>query len=142
MASDSAFRLQVATQERVVFDESVMSVVAPGVEGYFGILRGRAPLIAELGVGVMKITLADGEVQWMALSGGILECSRNEVIVLADVAERSDEIDVERARAAAERARRRLFEQEHRETVDVERARAALARALNRLKAAQGDSES
>ncbi len=141
MDTDNAFRLQVATQERVVFDESVVSVVAPGVEGYFGILRGRAPLIAELGVGVMKITLADGKVQQMALSGGILECSRNEVIVLADVAERSDEIDVERAQAAAERARRRLSKQERREGIDAERARAALARALNRLKAAQDGSE-
>ncbi len=141
MDTDNAFRLQVATQERVVFDERVVSVVAPGVEGYFGILRGRAPLIAELGLGIMKVTLADGQVLRMALTGGILECSHNEVVVLADVAERSDEIDTQRAQAAAERARRRLYEQERQQGIDAERARVALMRALNRLKAAQGKEE-
>ena len=135
-APDKAFRLQIATQEKVVYEDDIVSVVAPGVEGYFGILRHRAPLIAELGLGVMKLTSPSGAVRRVALTGGILECSPKGVLVLADVAERSDEIDVKRAEAAAERARSRLGGGQA-ERVDAERARTALMRALNRLKAAE-----
>jgi F-type H+-transporting ATPase subunit epsilon len=135
--ADKTFRLQIATQERVVYDEDVLSVVAPGAEGYFGILRGRAPIIAELQLGVMKVTTSDGTVKRIALTGGILECSAQGVLVLADVAERSDEIDVGRAEAAASRARRRLDGTDPQANLDAERARAALMRALNRLKAAE-----
>ena len=134
---EKTFRLQMATQEKVVFEEDVVSVVAPGVEGYFGILRGRAPLIAELGLGIMKVTPADGVVKHVAVTGGILDCSENGVLVLADIAERSDEIDVQRAEAAVDRARRRLTEEAAQPEFDAARARAALIRAINRLKAAE-----
>ena len=120
-----------------MFEQDVVSVVAPGVEGYFGILRGRAPLLAELGLGIMKVTPPDGVVRPVAMTGGVLECSESGVLVLADSAERSDDIDIQRAEVAADRARQRLAQAHDPDGLDSDRARAALIRALNRLKAAE-----
>ena len=126
--------LEVATPSRLVVAETVDEVVIPGSQGYFGVLPGHAPLLATLGVG--ELTYRKGTTQMhLALTGGFAEVRNDKVIVLAENAERPDEIDRERAQTAKERAERRLSGREGAD-VDFARAQVALARALIRLQVA------
>lgn len=125
--------LEVATPTRLVVAETVDEVVVPGSEGYFGVLPGHAPLLATLGVG--ELMYRKGTAQYhLALTGGFAEVRNDKVIVLAENAERPDEIDRERAQRAKERAERLLSGREP--DVDYARAQAALSRALIRLQVA------
>ena len=125
--------LEVATPARLVVAETVDGVVIPGSQGYFGVLPGHAPLLATLGVG--ELTYRKGTSQThLALTGGFAEVRNDKVIVLAENAERPDEIDRERAQRARERAERRLSGREG--DIDFARAQAALTRALIRLQVA------
>jgi F-type H+-transporting ATPase subunit epsilon len=129
---DKGFRLTVFTQEKAVLDQQALSIVAPGSEGYLGVLRDHAPLVTRLVPGKLTVKDLNGDEAVYVVSGGFLEVSRNTVTILADALERPEEIDATRAEAAARRARERL---EKRSTdLDVDRAEAALRRALNRLK--------
>ncbi len=95
-------------------------------------LARHAPLVAQLGSGVLSVTGEGGEADYFAVHSGFLEVEREGVTILADTAEAAAEIDVERARAAERRARERI--RSHRPEVDVARAEAALRRALARLR--------
>jgi F-type H+-transporting ATPase subunit epsilon len=110
-------------------------LIAPGVEGYFGIMANRAPIVSQLDIGVLQYRTADGHWEYVAVGGGFLEAAHNRVIVLAETAELSHEIDVQRAQEAKDRALHRLASGGP--NVDIERAQAALRRALARLDAAQ-----
>src|SRR5436309_5129345 len=99
------FRLDVVTPDRVVMGEDVVSLIAPGAEGSFGVLAGHAPMVAELTVGQLRYRTPAGAEELLAVSGGILEVGRHHVTVLADAAERAQDIDVDRALRARERAR-------------------------------------
>ena len=126
--------LEIATPSRLVVAETVDEVVVPGSQGYFGVLAGHAPLLATLGIG--ELTYRQGTSQMhLALTGGFAEVRNDKVIVLAENAERPDEIDRERAQRSRERAERRLSGRDAGD-VDFARAQAALARALIRLQAA------
>jgi F-type H+-transporting ATPase subunit epsilon len=128
------FTLEIIAPDRVVFGGEVTSVSAPGVEGGFQILVDHAPLLANLGVGVITVkTPAGTDIQY-ASAGGTAEVKGNRVILLVEAAERKDEIDVKRAQESRNRAHDRLHG--HGEGVDLERARASLHRALNRLRVA------
>jgi len=130
------FTLQIATPERVVLEEDVVSLVAPAYDGYLGVMARHAPLVAELRVGAMTATRPDGREELLAVSGGVLSVKDNVALVLADAAETAEAIDIERARAAEERARERLAlptSVAGREGIDVERAQMAIARAVNRI---------
>jgi F-type H+-transporting ATPase subunit epsilon len=125
--------LEVATPARLVVAETVDEVVIPGSQGYFGVLPGHAPLLATLGIG--ELTYRKGTaVSHLALTGGFAEVRNDKVIVLAENAERPDEIDRDRAQRSRERAERRLGGREG--EIDYARAQAALARALTRLQVA------
>ena len=130
-----ALTLEVATPTRLVVADTVDEVVLPGSEGYFGVLPGHAALLATLGVGELMYR-KDAAQYHLALTGGFAEVRNDKVIVLAENAERPDEIDRERAQRARERAEQRLA---GREGVDIDYARAqvALARALIRLQVAE-----
>lgn len=128
--------LEVATPARLVVAETVDEVVIPGSQGYFGVLPGHAPLLATLGVG--ELTYRQGTAQFhLALTGGFAEVRNDKVIVLAENAERPDEIDRDRALRAKERAEHRLTGREG--DIDFARAQAALARSLIRLQVAGYD---
>jgi F-type H+-transporting ATPase subunit epsilon len=131
---DKPFKLEIITPSRAAFTGEAMGVSAPGVEGGFQVLRNHAALLSSLEPGRLKILQADGSEVYYATSGGVLEVFDNTVLVLAETAERADEIDVDRARAARERAEGRLRARDP--EVDVERAELALRRALNRLRVA------
>ncbi len=129
---NTPFTLDVVTLKRVVFSEPIESVVAPGTVGYFGILAGHTPFVSSLQVGITKITKANGEKLNLFTSGGFLMTDGKKVILLAEAAERPEEIDVARAQRAKERAEKRLAERSP--ETDIDRAKAALLRALTRLK--------
>jgi len=125
--------IEIATPSRLVVAETVDEVVIPGSQGYFGVLPGHAPLLATLGVGELTYRKGTGQFH-LALTGGFAEVRNDKVIVLAENAERPDEIDRERAVKSKERAEHRLSGREG--DVDFARAQAALARALIRLQVA------
>ncbi len=128
--------LEIVTPSRMVLSEEVELATAPGSEGMFGVMANHAPLLSTLKIGEMRYTSGGNAVR-MAVSGGFVEVSGNRMTVLAESAERSEEIDVERALRAKERAERRLQEATAAaERIDVARAQAALARALTRLRVA------
>jgi F-type H+-transporting ATPase subunit epsilon len=129
-----ALTLEIATPIRLVVSDTVDEVVAPGSEGYFGVLPGHAPFLTTLGIG--ELTYRKGRAEYhLAVSGGFAEVRNDKVIVLADTAERPDEIDRERAERARERAERRLGGRSQ-EEIDYTRALCALARALTRVQVA------
>ena len=128
-----AFALEVVTPERVAYSGQVASLQAPGSEGSFGVLAGHVPLLTSLQIGRLRFVEEDGSEVQMAISGGFAEVGREQVAVLAETAERVEEIDVERAEAARQRAEERLARQRE-ERIDVVRAEAALARAINRIR--------
>ncbi len=125
---------EIVTAERVVYSDEVDVVVAPGIEGQLGILAQHAPLMTMLQPGELMIR-KDGEEQSIFVSGGFLEVQGNKVTVLADTAERAEEIDTERAEEARKRAEQRMALPP--QEVDHARAQAALLRSLVRLKVAQ-----
>ncbi len=127
-------QLEIVTPERLVETDTVTEVQIPGKNGYLGILPGHAPLITELGVGDISYH-ADGMLYHVAVAWGFAEVLPDKVTILAEVAERAQDIDVERARKARQRAEQRL--QAASTDVDYGRALAALQRATTRLQVAE-----
>lgn len=127
------FRAQLVTHQAVLFDGEIEALLAPGEQGYFGVLADHAPLIANLGIGEMVITLSGGDSRYFAIADGVCEVRDNEVVLLVEVGETAEDIDLARAQAAAARARQRLAGEGLEEGVDIVRASTALTRALNRL---------
>ena len=126
--------LEIATPTRQLVAETVDEVVAPGTEGYFGVLPGHAPFLTTLGVGEVTYRIGREE-HHLAVAGGFAEVRNDKVIVLADAAEHPQDIDRARAERARDRAEQRLSGRSQGE-MDYARAGAALARALTRLQVA------
>jgi F-type H+-transporting ATPase subunit epsilon len=131
----STFPLELVTPERILFSEEVQAVRAPGINGSFGVLARHAPMLTELTTGLIKLTLANGFESFIATTGGFMEVSRQKVIILADSAELSEDIDVEKARAAADRARKLLEVPDS--SIDAEAVRKELEHAENLIRVAQ-----
>jgi F-type H+-transporting ATPase subunit epsilon len=128
--------LEVATPERELVRELVSDVQVPGKNGYMGILPGHAPLLGLLGIGTLTyVSVSDGKKRYLSIHQGFLEVLEDHVRVLADVAERAEEIDVQRARAALQRAQEEGLNPAL--GVDPGAALAAMARAQARLEAAE-----
>ena len=127
--ADETLRLEVITPEQVALRVESTSVIVPGVDGQLGILRNHAPLLAGLKPGVVTYKTEHGT-EKLVVSGGFIEVAQNVVSILAPAAEKSTEIDFERAEAAKKRALERIAKKEG---VDMARAQAALARANARL---------
>lgn len=126
--------LEVITPDRMVLSREVDVVVAPGVEGQFGVLVNHIPFLTALEIGEMYYRKGS-EQEYLFVSGGFAEVTGQKVTILADSAERGREIDVERARRARERAERRLAMGKTAE-IDWARAEASLRRAMTRMKVA------
>ena len=124
-------RLEIVTAERVVYSEDVSVLVAPGIDGELGVLPRHAPLLTMLKPGEIRV-VKDGEESFMAVSGGFLEVLGNKVTILADTAERVEEIDVQRAEDALRRARERV--EASSADLDLERALASLRKSEARLR--------
>ena len=122
--------LEIITAESRVYGDDVDMVVAPGVDGQLGILPHHAPLMTMLQPGEILVR-KDGADTFMAVTGGFMEVIGNKVTILADAAERADDIDEARAQAAVQRAQERIASQET--DLEMERALGAMRRAQVRL---------
>lgn len=134
MELPSSLRFEIVTPERAVVREAVDEVQIPGAEGYFGVLPGHTPLLASLDVGELWFRQGS-ERYYISVAFGFAEVLPDRVTILAQIAERAEEIDVERAEAAVRRARERV-DQQRAANVDFERARIALLKSLMRLQVA------
>ena len=133
------FNLQIVTPEREVFNGPVEMVTLPGLDGSFGVLRGHAPLIAALDAGLVSIFDPDGAQSLMAVGGGFFQVANNQAMILADSAEFSHEINLERAQQALEHAQSSLENKMDGDfQLQRERSEKELKRARTRLKAATG----
>ncbi len=132
--AEPRLRFELATPVRLVVAEDVDEVVAPGVQGYFGVLSGHVPFLTALQSGEVSYRVGRVE-QYLAVSGGFAEVGGDRVTILAEHAERPEEIDRERAERARQRAERRLQGRTE-EEIDYARALGAFSRALARLQVA------
>jgi F-type H+-transporting ATPase subunit epsilon len=123
-------KLEIVTAERIVYTADVDEVIAPGVQGQLGILPHHAPLMTTLQAGELLVKKG-GQEEILAISGGFLEVRPDHIIILADQAERAEEIDAARAEEARKRAEERL--KQRGTGTDEDRAEAALRRAMVRL---------
>lgn len=129
----SKLTVEIVTGERVVYSESgVDMVVAPGAEGQLGILPRHAPLFSLLAGGELRIKRGTDQ-EILTVFGGFLEVSNNRVLILSDTAERIEEIDLERAEAARQRAETALREAKSGGGLNLAQAEAELRRARVRL---------
>ncbi|MEX2262075.1 MAG: F0F1 ATP synthase subunit epsilon [Bryobacteraceae bacterium] len=127
------FELEIATPERLLLREDVSEAQIPAKNGYIGVLPGHAPLVSELTTGFMTYTV-QGRKQYLSIHGGFVEVLPDHVRILAERAERAEEIDVQRAEAALQRAQERLTNPSV--GVDVARALYAMKKAQARIEAA------
>ncbi|HEY1342709.1 MAG TPA: F0F1 ATP synthase subunit epsilon [Bryobacteraceae bacterium] len=127
-------QLEVATPERMLVREKVDEVQVPGKNGYMGILPGHAPLLSQLGIGFLSYTIA-GKTRFLSIISGFVEVLPGHVRVLAELAEKAEEIDVERAKRALERAQEQMVNPAL--GVDPAVALDAMARAQARIAAAE-----
>lgn len=123
-------KLEIVTPERKVYERDVRLVVVKGTAGELGILPRHIPLVTPLKVAPVKAKLEDGSEDKIAVHGGFVEVRQDKVVILAEAAELPEEIDVDRALRAKERAEERLRDREH---YDFRRAEIALQRAMTRL---------
>jgi len=130
----NTFQLEIVTPAKLMVKDAAEEAQIPGASGYLGILPGHAPLITELGVGVITYR-ASGGAHTMAVAWGFAEVLPDKVTILAEAAERPEEIDVERAQKAKDRAEERLKSNDPQ--VDYTRAEDALQRAETRLNVAK-----
>ncbi|WP_019535643.1 F0F1 ATP synthase subunit epsilon [Paenibacillus ginsengihumi] len=128
----STFVLEVVTPERKVYAETVNMIIAKGIEGELGILPNHIPLVTPLKIAPLKVKKQGQPDQLIAVHGGFMEVRKDKVVILAESAELPEQIDVERARSAKQRAEERL-KQAKRDDIDFKRAELALQRAMNRL---------
>ncbi len=129
------FRLEIVTPERLVYSEDIDILTVPTVQGEISILAKHIPLVSIISPGEIRIK-KDNEIEYMAITGGFVQVLPHKVIILADAAERAEEIDLERAMKARERAQK-LMEEKRADKMTHAEAMAAFQRALVRLKVGQ-----
>jgi F-type H+-transporting ATPase subunit epsilon len=125
--------LEIVTPDRAIVHDEVDEVQVPGSEGYFGVLPGHTPLLSMLQVGQLWYRKGT-EKFYLSIAFGLAEVMPDRVVILAQIAERAEEIDVDRAQAARQRAEQRLASRQRDQ--DLELARVALLKALTRLNVA------
>jgi len=129
-------RLEVVTPEKSVVSEDAKIVMAPGELGEFGVLSGHTPFMTSLKLGSVRFEDSSGAERFVFVSGGFAEALPDRVTILADSAERRKDIDIERAKAAMQRAEERLAKEDDGD-IDFMRAQAALIRAIQRIRIAE-----
>ena len=130
--AENCVTVEIITPERVLLREQAESLIVPASGGYMGVLPGHAPLVTKLGIGVAGMKQGGKDLK-VAISGGFMEVSNNRAVLLADVAEKAEEIDTARAERALARAEHRLHDKDA--GVDLLRAELAMRRAIARMQA-------
>lgn len=127
----SLFKLDIVTPDKQFFDEEIEMLIVRTTEGDIGVLHDHEPLVAPVSIGAIRIK-KDGNFRSAACAGGFINVDETGVTIVTDSAEWSDEIDINRAQKAKERAESRL--QEENKEIDVLRAKVSLNRAVNRVR--------
>lgn len=130
-------KVSVVTPDGPVYESDVEMVITKATSGELGILPGHIPLVAPLEIGAVRL-LNGGKTEYVAVTGGFVEVRDGQVTILAQAAEKAEDIDVDRALQAKERAESRLSETSQ-TNVDHKRAELALRRAINRINVSRGD---
>ncbi|OKL37587.1 F0F1 ATP synthase subunit epsilon [Domibacillus mangrovi] len=130
------FNVNIVTPDGPVVDTNVELVSAKAKSGELGIMAGHVPMVAPLQIGAVRLVLGDNKSELVAISGGFLEVRPDQVTILAQAAEKAENIDAARAKEAKMRAERLL--QGKQDQVDLKRAELALKRATNRLNVHEG----
>lgn len=130
------FHLQIVTPERLVYDDQVVSLVARTTQGDVGILKNHAKYVATLDVGVLRLTTEAGK-RNAALAGGFINVGEDKTIIIAETCEWADEIDLERAKRAQEKAEARLHEKKSKRDIDI--ASYKLKKAATRIRVSEMD---
>lgn len=131
----STIRVEVVSSEKRLYVGDAEMVVAPGVAGELGILPKHAPLLTQIKPGVLKIVVADGTEEFLYVSGGVLEVQPDKVTVLADIAERGEDLDERRAEEARKAMEEKIAAAD--DGIDYAKAQAELAQAVAQLQAIQ-----
>ncbi len=131
--AEKFFHLEIITPGKLCFDSDVISVTVPGTKGEFQVLTLHAPLLGTLDIGRIKVQLSENKEILFCCGGGTIEVLKDKVLILVESLEKREDIDVERAKKSAERARKRLSSTD-KSKIDIARAEASLSRAMNRLK--------
>lgn len=126
------FTLTVLAAEKPFYEGDCTSLVIPTLDGQYGVLAGHSNMIAAIVPGMLKITAPSGEETIAAVSEGLVKIENNDVLLLVDTAERPEEIDVNRAKRAAEEAKEAILQKKS--IQDYKAAQARMARAINRLR--------
>lgn len=130
---ENKLKLEIVTPYGLVLSDEVNEITAAGSEGEFGVLPGHVPFVTTLKIGMLTIK-KDNKTEYVFVNSGYAEILPDKVVILADSAERAEDIDVERAKAAMKRAEERLKQAEK---IDFARAMAALERATVRIQIAE-----
>ena len=133
--SKKTIKFEIVTPERVVLKEQVIQVTVPTKQGEITVLPSHIPLVAGLMPGVIEIKKSDNSLEIMSVSGGFIEVSKNKVVILADTAERAEEIDMAKAEEARERAKKTIKELRHFDRERFANINALIAKEMARSRA-------
>lgn len=133
--SDKYIKFEIVTPERVVLKEEILQITLPTKAGEITVLPNHIPLVSSLLPGVVHVKKADGQDEVISISGGFLEVLKDKVVILADTAERAEELDEAMVEAARQRAAQIKEEARHGEKIDFTEVNAAIERELARSKA-------
>jgi F-type H+-transporting ATPase subunit epsilon len=133
--AEKEFFVDIVSPSKKIFSGNAISFTAPGVNGGFQVLQNHTEFLTPITIGEIKLVIDPDTVHYYSTSGGFVEVHNNQIIVLAETIERSEDIDLKRAQAAFERAEKRV--RDHSPEVDMLRAWMALSKAKNRLKTAE-----
>ena len=126
--------LEIITPEKIIYKDSVDSITIPGTKGMFQVLKDHAPLMSTIEIGVITLKINDANT-YFTTAGGTIEVLNNNVLILADSVEVTEDIDIDRAERAKTRAEENLKRKKEEEEINVVRAELALKRAINRISA-------
>lgn len=133
MAKD--FELSIVAPDRSVVEDRAQSVVAPGIEGYFGVMAGHLPMVSALRAGIVEYVDGKNQRHHIAVSGGFAEISGSRLTILADSASRASEVDIKQEEQRLEKARKALRGEDS--SMSSEAATAEIEKAMARIRAAQ-----
>jgi len=131
----STIKFEIVTPERVVLKEEIQQITVPTKAGEITVLPGHIPLVSNLQPGVIHIKKKNGEPEIISISGGFLEVLKNKIVILADTAERAEEIDLAKAEAAQQRAEELKVQAKHLDRKQFAEINASIERELAKTKA-------
>jgi F-type H+-transporting ATPase subunit epsilon len=131
----SIIKFEIVTPERVVLKEEIAQITVPTRQGEITVLPGHIPLVASLTPGILEIKKADGKLEIISVSGGFIEVQKGKIVILADTAERAEEIDISRSEEARKRAEEIKKQAKSREEINFADLAAKIEKELARTKA-------